>query len=144
MKAYILTLFILLNISGFSQTTDAFNSIEKEQVPKAVQLKFEEMEPKSTVEDWKIFDRTYEAKFKSNKNWTFHRFNDEGGFLESRVLLDWETNATERQVEEVNKTYYKYWKVIKFYKITSYDHKVYYIVQLENQETGELETLNLY
>ena len=140
MKTIAFILIALISISGYSQTSRAFAEVEKNEVPNEVLMSFKDMEPKIAADSWKVERTTYEAKFKKNNNWVFHRFNDEGLFLETRTLKNWE-EASEELVNGKKKTTYKYYDVIEFYEAETADEDKYYVLMLEDEETDDLQTL---
>ena len=126
--------------SGYSQTARAFAEVEMDNVPDEVLMAYKDMEPEHTADSWRVERTTYEVKFKKNKHWVFHRFNDEGLFLETRTLKEWE-DASDALVSGKNKTSYKYYDVIEFYEAETVDEDIYYVLMLEDEETNDLQTL---
>ena len=137
--AFIITAFI--TFSGVAQTADAFAEIDKDEVPNEVITAFNDIEPNIAVDSWRVERTTYEAKFENNKHWIFHRFNDEGLYLETRMLKNWEKDASKDLKEGIMKTTYKYYDVIEYYEVETFDEDKYYVVQLEDEHTKDLHTL---
>ena len=141
MKLSTLIIALFITYSGFAQTADAFAEIDITEVPKEVITSFNEMEPKAAVDSWRVERRKYEVKFKNNNRWVYHRFNDEGLFLETRVLKSWDKEASTGLKEGKKRTSYKYYDVIEFYEVETFDEDLYYVVQLEDRDTKDLQTL---
>ncbi|MEQ8625634.1 MAG: hypothetical protein RJQ00_02530 [Vicingaceae bacterium] len=137
--AFIITVFF--SISGYSQTAKAFAAIDTDEVPNEVRMAFKDMEPEHSADSWRVERTTYEVKFEKDDHWVFHRFNDEGLYLETRTLKSWGEDASEEIKEGKKKTTYKYYDVIAFYEAKTADKDIYYVLMLEDEETNDLQTL---
>lgn len=140
MKTIALIFTILISFSGYTQTARAFSEVDMKNVPEAVLMSFRDMEPEHKADSWRVERTTYEVKLEKDNHWVYHRFNDEGLFLETRTLKSWD-NASEELIEGKKKTTYKYYDVIEFYKAETVDEETYYVLLLEDEETNDLQTL---
>jgi len=131
---------ILISLSIVAQTTDVFKVIEQDEVPMRVQDEFRTQFEGDSRVLWKSFDDRYEAVVKEDDQKVYYRYNDLGDYVEKRILLDWDEDATETLKNSKQKTQQKYWETKEFYLRTTPKGNKSYILQLENED-GKLSTL---
>jgi len=141
MKTTVLILTLFISFSGYAQTAKAFSEVDIKNVPEVVLMSFKDMEPKHEELSWRVERTTYEVKFEKDNQWVFHRFNDEGLFLETRTLKSWDEDASKDLVEGKKKTSFKYYDVIEFYEAETVDGDTYFVIMLEDEKTNDLQTL---
>ncbi|MEQ8908494.1 MAG: hypothetical protein RIC95_04850 [Vicingaceae bacterium] len=135
----LITFLILLIQFSKAQTADAFEPLMESKVPVEVRETFANQHPTAKVEEWREFRGRFEAKYQADGEQMFSRYNDEGLFIEDRILMDW-NKAPEKLKEGKEKTNKKYWEVVEFYKRIADNKEHSYILQLESDK-GEVSTL---
>ena len=138
MKTQILSIaFILVSAFVSAQTADAFQVVEKEQVPVPVIEAYESDYGDARAPEWRVHLNIYEVK--NGKE--YYRFNENGDLVEKRVKMSWNENAPSSLKEGKLKTYYKFWDVTEFYQAEEGKGNVYYVLQLKEPDTNDLATI---
>lgn len=131
---------ILFSLSFHAQTTDVFEKIEESEVPLRVKSEFNKQFDGNSDVLWKFFNNRYEGVVSAEGQKVYYRYNDLGDYVEKRILLDWDEDATETLKNSKQKTQQKYWETKEFYLRTTPKGNKSYILQLQNED-GKLSTL---
>src|SRR5690554_205878 len=134
MKKLVLLSSILLSVFFVkAQTVASFNSIKIKKVPKSVIQSFKSMTNGASAENWGVYNNRYQATLKKDNSIKYYHFNDEGLYVETLTLKDWD-EAPKKLKEGKTKIQQKYWDVKEFYERETDKGDVSYILVLENDK----------